>query len=188
MKKSFRILCAAVALAAIVPAASATVLTFDDIGADGLIAANYGGLDWSQGDWTAYSLSQDPFTPHSGTFRATVGFGDSDANTAIGFGANTTFQGAWFSGFTDAPVTFEMFYQGNLVATSATLDPSATPTFLASGYDGLVDKILISSPNQSDYTIDDLTFTQAVPEPQTYALMLAGLGVVGFIARRRKQA
>lgn len=26
----------------------------------------------------------------------------------------------------------------------------------------------------------------AVPEPETYALMLGGLGVVGFIARRRK--
>ncbi len=32
------------------------------------------------------------------------------------------------------------------------------------------------------------TNVPAVPEPQTYALMLAGLGVMGFLARRRKSA
>lgn len=30
------------------------------------------------------------------------------------------------------------------------------------------------------------TFTTAVPEPETYALVLAGLGVLGFVARRRR--
>ena len=34
--------------------------------------------------------------------------------------------------------------------------------------------------------IDDLQFATGIPEPETYALMLAGLGVVGFMARRRK--
>jgi hypothetical protein len=30
--------------------------------------------------------------------------------------------------------------------------------------------------------------TAPIPEPETYALMLAGLGIVGFIARRRRSA
>jgi PEP-CTERM motif len=33
-----------------------------------------------------------------------------------------------------------------------------------------------------------VTTTSPVPEPETYAMMLAGLGLLGFIARRRKKA
>ncbi|MDC6167651.1 PEP-CTERM sorting domain-containing protein [Paucibacter sp. XJ19-41] len=34
--------------------------------------------------------------------------------------------------------------------------------------------------------LDNLTFTTAVPEPESYALLLAGLGVVGLLVRRRR--
>jgi hypothetical protein len=41
----------------------------------------------------------------------------------------------------------------------------------------------------SDQTVRQvlMTFTPAVPEPETYAMLLAGLGLMGFVARRRKQ-
>jgi PEP-CTERM motif len=38
------------------------------------------------------------------------------------------------------------------------------------------------------YSVDEQDVVVSVPEPETYAMLLAGLGAVGFMARRRKQA
>lgn len=56
---------------------------------------------------------------------------------------------------------------------------------------GLVRLTSLAVPPNPPLTtiIDNLEFGQvtAIPEPSTYALMLAGLGIVGFVARRRKR-
>lgn len=53
-----------------------------------------------------------------------------------------------------------------------------------------------STTSQWDFLIDDVTFignptvavdvTAAVPEPETYTMILVGLGLMGFMVRRRK--
>lgn len=41
---------------------------------------------------------------------------------------------------------------------------------------------------ESLYKVSSTTTTTAVPEPETYAMFMAGLGGLGFVARRRKMA
>jgi hypothetical protein len=48
-----------------------------------------------------------------------------------------------------------------------------------------------SSSTGWDFLIDDVTFKgngliSGVPEPETYAMILAGLGLMGYVRRRRK--
>jgi hypothetical protein len=45
-----------------------------------------------------------------------------------------------------------------------------------------------TSENWHGLTVGVLGVTPAIPEPETYALLLAGLGLLGIMARRRKQS
>ncbi len=50
---------------------------------------------------------------------------------------------------------------------------------------GLITSLVFASSANS-FEAARFSVTPAIPEPETYAMLLAGLGVVGFMARRRK--
>ncbi len=90
----------------------------------------------------------------------------NDANYWPSFGSGDIFyQGGFSVGYSYA------FSYGNV--------PQGTSLIDGSPFDGL---------NARFPEIEVFTISAApVPEPETYAMMLAGLGLIGFVARRRKQ-
>lgn len=46
---------------------------------------------------------------------------------------------------------------------------------------------LYKDANYTQHSQDQLYMTTPVPEPETYAMMLAGLGLIGFLAKRRRR-
>nr|WP_314546906.1 PEP-CTERM sorting domain-containing protein [uncultured Massilia sp.] len=193
MHTIFRNLILGAAISLCAPFVSATVLTFDDIvGPDGYAAVpvNYGGLDWSGAGLSVFAGEQAPFTAHSGQGRVTTDWIDGGpVSSTIRFLVPTVFDGAWFSGYGDSSVRFDMYFGGQLVASSALLPLSDTPAFLDAGWNGAIDTVVVSSAFQASYVMDDLSFESGaqVPEPGSLALVLAGLGVAGAVRARRSR-
>lgn len=194
----FRSLFAAGALAAALAAASsaqAALIDFDDlVGPDDnvQVADGYAGLDW--GGFTLINAPPAVYAAgvHSGPNAIIQAVGGSFFGTADG--ADFTFASAWVTGTplraTDT-VYFLGFRDGVQVYNYSVDVLTTAPTLL--NFDWNVDRITFDT-GWDGGILDDITVTglgpSPIPEPSTWALMLAGFAALGSALRqaRRRQA
>jgi hypothetical protein len=172
------ILCVAMALAGV--GAQANVNTFSGVPVDA-------------GGPATYTEDGITATAASGVFWAWPAAGQLHLDES-GYAGNTvdfTFAGGAFDAVsidisypsTGAVATFSAYDSFNNLLSSAVFNAGVSGTALL-GFTGISRLRLVDTG--SHFSVDNLVLTSAVPEPESVALMLAGLGMVGFMSRRRR--
>ena len=123
----------------------------------------------------------------------------SPGSLAIGYLANYF---GFYGGSPDTYNSLELFngstsvlsLTGAQIASAAGVPPDGNQSvgyyfnIFANGTNEYFDRVVFISGAAAFETDNHAVLAAPVPEPETYAMMLAGLGVMGLVARRRKQS
>lgn len=184
-----------------VPHVAAVTLTFEDASADPFAAlSGYGGFEWIADSGEIRSIDVPAWIPSSlqGWY---IGVGcpsggddcagaynvDRAATTGITRDEPFTFLGAAFtSSLNSQTIDLLGLTAGQQVFSQLGIQLSDTaPTTVAVNWAGLDELRIVRTAGQEEWVMDNFVYLP-VPEPATYALFAAGLGLVAWSSARRR--
>jgi hypothetical protein len=127
---------------------------------------------WSVGPSPSSQVGPGEVTFNTGLSYYGFLWGSPDAYNTVSFYDGSTLLGA---------------YTGTAVLDPAQGDQDYSRYFNAfAGPNQEITKVIFESTLNA-FETDNHAFISAIPEPETYAMLLAGLGLLGLMGRRRKQ-
>jgi hypothetical protein len=184
--------------------AAETLITFDDIPQanyySGDIPADYKNLSWTNlqyinpfhaGGWSnsgagtgivslSYDAISSPGVPAEIQSTTTFTLNSAYFAANLNYGRSITVKGE----LAGAIVHTQTFTVDTIGSTREFFNWQNIDTVLITTTGGTHHSSL--SGTGTSFAMDNLIINSPVPEPETYAMLLAGLGLVAFMARRRK--
>lgn len=161
-----------------------------DFGSATYITGAIGSPDWRVGNYGGAAWGTVP--PVSSVFTTTAYMGGISYSTLtpqpyVSTSALLVMNGNTFNGLEERGADPNWRDESAMVWITSSYSANGLPNFLP-GESGWGYFNSGSYRDQLQYTLTSvvLTPTAPIPEPETYAMMLAGLGLLGFMARRKK--
>ena len=177
--------------------AGATTITFDD----GLLPTGFASYDATPGALIAYpgnsgyaALPPADTSPYFFSVGQTHG---QPGTSGVSFGGNGVSYFGYYMGSPDNYNVVTLYHGNTVLGTYTGSDMAAAASHMANGNQGVgffvnyqasggdtITRVTFSSSADA-FETDNHAYIAAVPEPETYAMLLAGLGAIAFLRRRK---